>query len=110
MHVRPTHQKRLLGRLRVEIDWVWEEDDLFDRVLNSTFIKSLTGLKCLRLRINHSEETADYQEAKARDGPSLVQTRHLEFVRKMAVLPLVGVEVFVGDHSQPLNVDALRTA
>ncbi len=110
MKARTTHQKRLLRRLRVEMDWVWEEDDLFDRVLHPTFIKSLTGLRCVRLQINHSEETADYQEAKARDGPSLVQTRYLEFVRKMAVLPLVKVEVFVGDHSQPLNVDALCTA
>ena len=112
MNARTTHQKQLLRRLRLQMDWVWEEADLFNRVLNPTFIdiRSLTGLRFLRLKINHSLETAHNQEAKAReDGLGLVQT-HLEFVRKMAVLPLVSVEVFVGDHSQPLNVDALWTA
>ena len=111
MTARTTHQKRLLRRLRLQMDWVWEEDDLFNRVLNPTLIRSLTGLRCLRLQINHSMDTAHYQGAKAReDELGLFQTRHLGFVRTMAVLPLVNVEVFVGDRSQPLNVDALWTA
>ena len=43
-----------------------------------------------------------YQETKARGNElGLFQTRHLDFVYKMAILRLTNVEVFVGDRSQP---------
>ena len=111
MDARTTRQKRSLRKLRLQMDWVWGEDKPYNRVLGMTLIKSLTGLRSLRLQINHSMEAALYQQMKARGNElGLFQTRYLAFVHKMAVLPLINVEVFVGDRSQPVNVDALWTA
>ena len=76
-----------------------------------TLVRSLTGLRSLRLQINHSMEAAFYQKAKARGNVlGLFQTGNLDFVHKMAILPLTEVDVFVGDRSQQLEVDTLWPA
>ena len=109
MSARTTRQKRSLRKLRLHMDWVWDEDKPYNRVLGMKLIKSLTGLRSLRLQINHSMEAAHYQQMKA-FGDDLFQTRYLTFVHKMAVLPLTNVEVFVGDRSQSWYVELLWTA
>ena len=108
MSARTTRQKRSLRKLRLHMDWVWDEDKSYNRALGMTLIKSLTGLRSLRLQINHSMEAAHYQQMRAL-GDELFQTRYLAFVHKMAVLPLTNVEVFVGDRSQSSYVELLWT-
>ncbi|CAD6571180.1 MAG: hypothetical protein ASARMPREDX12_004156 [Alectoria sarmentosa] len=111
MDERTTRQKRCLRRLRLQMDWAWEEDKAWNRALGMTLIRSLTGLRSLRLQINHSMEAAFYQKAKARGNVlGLFQTGNLDFVHKMAILPLTEVDVFVGDRSQQLEMDTLWTA
>ena len=108
---RTTHQRRSLRGLRFQMDWVWDEDEHWNRVLDLTLIRSLTGLRKLRLHIDHSVEASFYQEAKARgDTLGLFQMRQMEFVDKLAILPLTDVEVFVGDRSPPERLYGLWTA
>ncbi|KAF6232490.1 hypothetical protein HO173_009370 [Letharia columbiana] len=102
MDAQTTRQKQSLRRLRLQMDWVWGEDKPWNHVLGMTLIRSLAGLRSLRLQINHSMYATLFQEAKARGNElGLFQTRRLDFVHKMAILPLTNVEVFVGDLSQP---------
>ena len=111
MDSRTSHQRRSLKNLRLQMDWVWGEDQPWNDALNMTLIRHLSGLRSLRLQINHSMSAALYQEAKARGNElGLFQTRHLGFVHKMAILPLTNVEVFVGDRCQPQDANALWTA
>lgn len=108
---RTTHQKRSLRGLRFQMDWVDEGDKPWNRVLGVTLIRSLTGLRKLRLQINHSMEGAFYQKAKARGNQlGLFQMRQVGLVDKLAILPLTDVEVFVGDDSPPQRVNGLWTA
>ena len=97
MSARTTRQKRSLRKLRLQMNWVWDEDESYNKVLGMTLIKALTGLRSLRLQINHSMEAVHYQQMRD-SGDHLFQTRYLAFVHKMAVLPLTNVEVFVGDR------------
>lgn len=101
MESRTTRQKQLLGKLRLQMDWVYEDDKSWNRVLRMTLIRSLIGLRTLRLQINHSMKAEVYQFAKARGNElGLFQMRQLEFVDKLAILPLTNVEVFVSDFPQ----------
>ena len=95
---RTTRQKHSLRKLRFQMDWVYEDDKCWNRVLRMTLVRSLIGLRSLRLQINHSMKAEVYQCAKARgDGLGLFQMRQLKFVEKLATLPLTDVEVFVSD-------------
>ena len=111
MEERTTYQKQLLRRLRLQMDWVWGEDGPWNCALDMALIKSLTGLRSLRLQINHSVGAWSYQQARALGGAfALFEPGHLELVHRMAVMPLANVEVFVGDRSQPHNLNTLWTA
>ena len=97
------------------MDWVWGEDGPWNRALDMTLIKSLTGMRSLRLQINHSVEAglrdqANYQAIAWGNELALFKSEHLELVHRMAILPLINVEVFVGDRSPPFNLDTLWTA
>lgn len=101
MESRSTPQKKLLRKLRLQMDWVYEDDKCWNRVLRITLIRSLIGLRSLRLQINHSMKAKVYQWAKARGNElGLFQMRQLEFIDKIAILPLTDVEVFVSDFPQ----------
>lgn len=101
MESRTTRQKQILKKLRLQMDWVYEDDKCWNRVLRMTLIRSLVGLRSLRLQINHSMKAEVYQCAKARGNElGLFQMRQLQFVDKLAILPLSDVEVFVSDFPQ----------
>lgn len=97
---RTIRQKQLLRKLRFQMDWVYGDDKCWNRVLRITLIRSLIGLRSLRLQINHSMRAEVYRCAKARGSElGLFQMRQLGFVDKLAILPLTDVEVFVSDFS-----------
>lgn len=98
MESRTTHQKQTLRKLRLQMDWVYEDEKGWNRILGVKRLRSLTGIRSLRLQINHSMEAALYHEAKVR-GVELAffQPHQHEFVLKLATLPLTDVEVFVSD-------------
>ncbi len=80
------------------MDWFFEDDKSWNRALRMTLVKSLTGLRSLRLQINYSMNAALYQSAKARGNElGLYQMRQLRFVEKFAPPSLRDVEVFVSD-------------
>lgn len=112
MDARTTRQKRSLRKLRLQMHWDCGEEILWNRVLGMPLIRSLAGLRSLRLHINHSIKAAFYQKVKARGNNELglFQTRHVESVHRMAILPLTHVEVFVSDFSQARKLEALRMA
>ena len=99
MGARTAYQMRLLKNLRLQINSVAKEEDAWSRVLGVTLIRSLRGLRSLRLQMNYSLDTETYQWVKARGLGGIMQTR-LPFVQRMKVLPLNEVEVFVCDDSE----------
>lgn len=111
MNVRTTYQIRSLRRLRLQLDWSWGEYS-WKRVLGITLIRSLTGLRSLRLQITHTTTAASYQEANARGNElGLFQIRQRDFVHRMAILPWtdVDVEVFPSNRPQWSHTVALWT-
>ena len=108
MSERATYQKELLKSLRLQMDWVWEEDKSWNIALDMELLQSLTGLRSLRLQINHSVPTGYHQLAKAWGNQlNPFERGHLELVHRMAIWPLLNVEVFVGDRSEPRDLDAI---
>ena len=99
MGARTACQKLFLKRLRLQINSVANEEALWSRVLGVTLIRSLRGLRSLRLQMNYLLESDGYQWIKARGLDKIMQTR-LPFVQRMKVLPLNEVEVFVCDDSR----------
>lgn len=104
MEARTTLQKQLLRKLRLQMDWVYEDDQSWNRLLRMTLIRSLTVLRSLLLQVNHAMEAAFYQSVKAPGNDlGLFQMRQLAFVNKLAILLLTDVEVFVSDFPQPVD-------
>ena len=112
MEERTTPQKRLLKRLRLQMNWAWGDDRLWKHAFSTTVIISLVGLRNLRLQINHSVEAGFYRRAKTRENKlALFEPKHLALMHRMAMFPLVDVEVFVGVHfQQQCNPDAYGMA
>ena len=102
MDTRKTYQKRLLQKLRLQVKCVPDQEGPWSYVLDMKFIRSLVGLRSLRLQINHKMDAAGYQRIKAlwddSDWRTAIQMR-LRFVQRLKVLPLTEVEVFIGDYS-----------
>ena len=93
-----TQQQKMLRKLRLQMDWVYEDDKVWDRVLGAKRLRSLPRIQGLRLQINHSWEAAQYQESKAEaDILPFARLQQCEFILKMATWPLTDVEVFVSD-------------
>ena len=99
MESRTTHQKQTLRKLRLQMDWVYGDEKGWNRIFGVKRLRSLTGIRSLRLQINHSMEAALYHEAKVGgDELAFFQPHQHEFVLKMATIPLTDVEVFVSDY------------
>ncbi len=95
---RTTYQKKTLRKLRLQMDWVYEDEKGWNRILGAKRLRSLTGVRSLRLQINHSMTASLYQEAQTGgDELALFQPHRWELLLKMATLPLSDVEVFVSD-------------
>ena len=98
MESRTTYQKQTLRKLRLQMDWVYEDEKGWNRSLGVKRLRSMTGIRRLRLQINHSMEAALYQKAKTGgDELAYFQPHQWEFLLKMATMPLTDVEVFVSD-------------
>ncbi len=96
MEARTTPQKRLMRKLRLQINWVSDEYKDWNGALKMKLIRSLTGLRSLRLHINESMGAVSYQEMKA-FGRLLGLFLTSELVDRLAILSLSDVEVFVSD-------------
>ena len=104
MESRTTRQKQLLRKLRLQMNWIYEDDRGWNRVLGVRRLRSLTELRSLRLQINHSMNAAVYQEAEPRGNePSLFQPQQWDSVLRIETLPLTDVEVFVSVFPQDIS-------
>lgn len=80
----------------MEMDWIYGQYRFWNFALSMTLVRFLAGLRSLRLHINDSIGPALCQAAKVReDALGLYQNGRLDFVYKMAVLPLIEVLVLV---------------
>ncbi|KAL8676310.1 MAG: hypothetical protein Q9224_007299, partial [Gallowayella concinna] len=92
MMTRSIHQKRLIRSLRFEMEWgaLSGLEQSYDRVLTMPVVKSLIGLRSLRLNILHDMLEPLWLEVKDR---FLEMTRYTECLRKLSTLPLTYVDV-----------------
>ena len=96
MRCRTTHQKQLLRRLRLQVESSIEAKGSWNSVLDISVIRSLTGLKSLRLQFDCAIDADTYDQVKTH-GATLLMSQRLEvpWVDRLATLPLSEVEVFV---------------
>ena len=103
MRARTTRQKQLLRKLR--LDMGLEQWSSWSPLLDMPLIRSLTGLRILRLQIDHRMKALCYSELRSQRGEenrSFFHSKELGgFVYRMATLPLTEVEVFVCSRIQP---------
>lgn len=110
MDTRTTYQKRSLRKLRLEMRWGGGDEKLWNRALGMACIRSLIGLRGLRLHIHHYSMTAaNYKWMKAHQL-GLYKTRYLEFAQRMKILPLTDVDIFIAEHANRVTLDPLWTA
>ena len=93
MMTRTIHQKRLIRNLRLEMEWYLDDGASWNSSLSKTLVNSLSGLRSLRLRIEHNVSIKQYDMLR-RIG--FVETSGLcKGLRKLSTLPLTNVEVVV---------------
>ncbi|KAL8690380.1 MAG: hypothetical protein Q9218_004159 [Villophora microphyllina] len=95
MMTRNIHQKRLIRKIRLEMEW---NRDFYVigwiRSLPIGLVRSLTGLRTLRLQIVHNMQADAYQNA-AKDPKFPEGTFRCDALQKLSVLPLSAAEVAV---------------
>ncbi|KAL8833126.1 MAG: hypothetical protein Q9170_004484 [Blastenia crenularia] len=92
MMTRSIYQKRLIRCLRLDMDWNDMGAAEWNSALGIGLIRSLSGLRTLRLRITYNMHGEIYQKVK----DDLVQTaKFCEGLRKISTLPLTSVEIAV---------------
>ena len=93
MMTRNIHQKRLVKSLRFQMDWNMDKNKSWNSVFNMPLIRSLSGLRCLRLCIFFQMEAKLYELVKSLD--LLFATTYCDGLQKLSILPLTEVEVVV---------------
>ena len=99
MATRSMKQKKMIKHLRLEMGWYFEESQEWNRVLKMPLVRSLSGLRHLRLHVTYQLEASLYELMKPHNF--LKMTRFTEGLRKFAVLPLTDVEVYIRDPPFP---------
>ena len=90
MMTRSIHQKRLIESLRLQMEWV---DYQWNKSLNMALVRSLSGLRRLRLNIEQRLLFGSYEWAKGHN--LLYITTHFDGLKKLSTLPLTEVEIVV---------------
>lgn len=98
MKTRNAHQKRLIHSLRFDMNWICQREKEWNSALNMATIRSLTGLRALRLRITFDPD----QELWGHPVDTFVQdSSETEGLWKLSILPLTSAEVAM--HTYPLR-------
>lgn len=99
MTARTIHQKRLIGSLRLEMDWFFEQHRKdWNSALSMALFKTLSGLRNLRLYIIHDVDS-QYDFSHRERDKILNTVMCFEVLRKLSTLPLVVAEVAVCNRS-----------
>ncbi|KAL8951244.1 MAG: hypothetical protein Q9222_002772 [Ikaeria aurantiellina] len=90
MMTRTIHQKRLIRNLRLQMVWDSCRVKFWSKALSMPLVKSLTGLRTLRLNITYQMENWLWHAMK---DTFLESTEYTEGLRKLSMLPLTSAEV-----------------
>lgn len=90
MSNRNIGQRRLIRNLRFEMNWRWGEEKAWNSALSLALVRSLTGLRTLRLQIHYDMEEHLWHSVKDR---FLQMTSYCDGLRKLSTLPLTSAEV-----------------
>ncbi|KAG7005344.1 ATP-dependent RNA helicase dbp6 [Physcia stellaris] len=90
MKTRTLSQKRLIRNLRFEMDWEFGDWKLWNKALSMPLVKSMIGLRTLRLNILYELKEYLWQDVK---DNFLESTSFTEGLRKLSTLPLTDAEV-----------------
>lgn len=93
---RSLMQKRTLKKLRLEMDWDMAEHRDWNSVLNIAVVRSLQGLRQLRLQIDYALESKGFEYQKSTfSNSSPYCLTHVICLKKVAILLLTHVEIVV---------------
>lgn len=106
MMTRTINQKRLIKSLRLQMEWDMYTAKEWNSALNMALVRSLSGLRRLRLRIDQRMEARTYE--CARRNNFLYTSLLCESLQKISTLPLTEVEVVV-KNPQYWSEDGLWT-
>lgn len=108
MMTRTLSQKRLIRNLRFEMEWVWVEEKPWNKAFSMPLVKSMIGLRTLRLNIFYDMEELWH----AVKDHFLQSTSFTEGLRKLSTLPLTDAEVVfrISGHTSGLWQKADRDA
>lgn len=93
MMTRTINQKRSIKSLRLQMDWDFYNEKEWNSALNMPLVRSMSGLRRLRLQIDHQREATSYDYAKSHN--LLDMTAYCESLQKVSTLPLTEVEIVV---------------
>ncbi|KAI4250324.1 MAG: hypothetical protein LQ352_005377 [Teloschistes flavicans] len=95
MSTRNVHQKRLLRSLRFEQEWFFPECSKgWNNALLLPMVRSLSGLRHLRLHITHSMEATLYESVGVSSLPKWpLNSSFCEGLEKLSILPIQSVEI-----------------
>lgn len=94
MMTRNIHQKRMIRSLRLEAQWgLYGDSKEWNRALNMPLIRTLSGLRQLRLRIEYSYEANIYSKDKEQN--LLYCTTYCEGMHRLSTLPLTEANIHV---------------
>ena len=93
-----TPQKRLLRSLRFEMSWPHQECWGWNHALILRRIRTLTGLRNLRLGIQYSQTKENFARLGSSNSWDMIRIKSAEGLCRLAVLPLTSVEVGIWDH------------
>ena len=99
--IRTVHQKRLVRKLRLSMLWNrWHMDEVvaWNSALSMPTIRSLPGLRSVRLHISHNMDAENY--ATLKNNNSWYKTEYCTGLQKLSTLLLTEAEVAV----KPINV------
>lgn len=103
---RNINQKRSIKSLRLQMEWDTSDGKEWNQALNMALVKSVTGLRRLRLRIDHKLDATRYEWIKSNN--LLYTITCCEGLQKVSTLPLTEVEVVV-KNPQFISEDDLWT-
>ncbi len=107
MMTRTINQKRSIKSLRLQTaEWALYDDREWNKALNMALVRSLSGLRRLRLHIEHKMDPKGYEIAKRYDVR--YTSTVFEGLKKFSTLPLTEVEIVVR-NPECVSEDSLWT-
>ena len=100
---RTINQKRSIKSIRLQMELDFDGYKEWNTALNMPLVRSLSGLRRLRLRIESEMNARDYESA--RNHNLLCSTIYCESLQKISTLPLTEVEIVVRNPAHILEHD-----